>query len=569
MVNLSKAPFSLDQEGVEWVSKTIQSMTLKEKIGQLFCTAGYTKDEDKLREMVQKGIGGVMYRPGNGDELQKVHRFIQDQATIPLLLAADLEHGGVGCVVEGTVFGREMLVAATDEVEQAYRLGYLSCLEAAATGVNWTFSPVVDIDYNWRNPITNIRTFGSDSTRVGLMGAQFMRGAHDAGMAVSVKHFPGDGCDERDQHLHATVNDLSYEDWQTSFGAVYKKLIDKGAETIMVGHIALPSWIEKVNPNASLEEKCRPATLSSELINGLLRKELGFNGLVVSDATVMVGFTQEMPREKAVPYSIAIGMDMFLFNKDFDEDYEFMINGYKDGTLTEERLNEALTAILGLKASLGLHKKQAEGTLVPNKEALNIVACHQHQEWAKEVADKAITLVKDTNNLIPVTKDQYPRIALFVINGTDIYGNPSDVELEDEIRVKLERRGFQIYKAPDGEFFQKDHPMNVKTFLEKYDLALYVFNFPTVASNTVIRLGWKGFIGSGNNPWFVSEIPVAAISFGNPYHLIDVPRIHTYINAYTKSDIIIDAALDKLTGLSSFKGKSPVDPFCGRLDTRL
>lgn len=566
MVDLKAKPFYLDDEGIKWVKDTLASMTIEEKIGQLFCPVGFTNDEEQLKQIIGKGIGGMMYRGGIGAEIQERHRFLQSQAKIPLMIAANLEAGGIGSAVDGTNFGKPLQVAATDDVEKAYQLGYVSCAEGGAVGCNWSFAPIVDIDMNWRNPITNLRTFGDSADRVLAMGGAYLRGADEAGLACSIKHFPGDGVDERDQHLHLTVNSLSADEWMATYGKVYKGLIDQGAKTVMIAHIAQPEWVRRINPNATDKEAYMPATLSPELMQGLLRKECGFNGMIVTDATPMLGFTCAMPRKEAVPRSIAIGCDMFLFNKSFDEDYEYMMDGYKNGVITDERLEEALTRILGLKASLGLHIKQREGTLVPGPEALSILHNEKFDRWARECADQSVTLVKDTQNLLPITPEKYKRIALFCSEGGDYFGNTTG--FDKKVKAELESRGFEVLDPPDGGYIS-DKPITVTTFTENYDLALYCFDFPTASNNTVIRLVWKGGLGGSNTPWFSEEIPTMAVSFANPYHLIDVPQIHTFVNAYTQNEYTIPAVVDKLMGISEFKGKSPVDPFCGREDTKL
>ena len=565
MVDLRAKPFYLDDEGIQWVKDTIASMTIEEKIGQLFCPVGFTTDETVLKHLLSKGIGGLMYRSGPGADIQSYHRFLQNESKSPLLLAANLEAGGIGSALDGTSFGKPLQVAATGDVEKAYQLGLVSCTEGAAVGCNWSFAPIVDIDMNWRNPITNLRTFGDSADRVLAMGGAYLRGADEAGLACSIKHFPGDGVDERDQHLHLTVNSLSADEWMDTYGKVYKGLIDQGAKTVMIAHIAQPEWVRRINPNATDKEAYMPATLSPELMQGLLRGECNFNGMIVTDATTMLGYTCAMPRSKAVPTTIAIGEDMFLFNKSFDEDYEYMLEGYKSGIISDERLEEALTRILGLKASLNLHVKQREGTLVPGPEALEILHNPTFDRWARECADQAITLVKDTAGLLPITPEKYKRIVLFCSEGGDYFGNTTGYD--KKVKAELESRGFEVLDPPEGAYIS-DKPITVASFSDSYDLALYCFDFPTASNNTVIRLVWKGGLGGSNTPWFSEEIPVAAVSFANPYHLIDVPQIHTYVNAYTQNEYTIPAVVDKLMGISEFKGTSPVDPFCGRPDTR-
>ena len=565
MVNLKANPFFLDDEGIKWVKETISSMTLEEKIGQLFFPVGFSKDETVLKKMLDKNICGIMYRPAPAAEVQAAHRFLQANAKIPLLIAANLEAGGIGTAKDGTNFGKALQVAATDDPEQAYRLGYISCTEGAAVGCNYSFAPVVDIDANWRNPICNLRTFGDNADQVLAMASGYLKGADEAGLAVSIKHFPGDGVDERDHHLHITYNTYSAAKWMATFGKIYKGLIDQGAKTVMVGHIAQAPCAQKINPLISQADAHMPATLSPELIQGLLRKELGFNGMIITDATPMLGFTTAMPRSQAVPRSIAIGCDCFLFNKDLFEDYDFMMEGYKSGVLSDERLEEALTRILGLKASLGLHIKKKNNTLVPGPEALSTLKNEKFVGWAKECADKSVTLVKDVQELLPITPQKYKRVVLYASESGSNFG---DVDLiEDQIKAELEKRGFEYCKAPEGGYIT-DKSITVASFKENYDLALYAFNFSTASNNTVLRLSWKGGFGGSNSPWFTQEIPCLAISFANPYHLIDVPQFKTFVNAYTLNEYTIEAVFDKIIGKSEFKGKSPVDPFCDREDTK-
>lgn len=583
MMNLQATPFNLDAKGVAWVQDTLAAMTLEEKVGQLFCTVGFMVDENVLKNMVQDiGIGGIMYRPGPAKHVQDSHRYIQNMAKIPLLLAANLECGGNGVAAEGTSFGKPMQVAATNDDEMAYRMGKVSCAEGAATGLNWSFAPIVDIDINFRNPITNLRTFGSNAERVLRMGSAYMRAAKEENMAVSIKHFPGDGVDERDQHLLTSVNSLSCEEWDEGYGEIYKQLIQEGAHTVMVGHISQPAYAKHFNPALTEEEANHPATLRPELLQNLLREKLGFNGMIVTDASTMLGFTAAMPRSQAVPASIAAGCDMFLFNKSLEEDYRYMMQGIQDGVVTPQRLDEAVTRILAVKASLGLHEKQQNGSLVPDESALTILGCEKHKKWAAESADKAVTLVKDTQQLLPLSPAKTKRVTLNVMQDDKSKDNP----LSQKIKAAFEKEGFEVTLRDrsrsldfsalmSGKADTDTNAMfaevfsNVEDFKQKQDLVVYVANYETASNNTVIRLVWNVIVGMGDDaPWFVKEVPTLFISLANPYHLLDVPMIQTFINAYSSNDATVDALMEKLMGRSEFTGVSPSDPFCGRQDTR-
>lgn len=561
MLNYKANPFYLNDEEIAWVENTYDSMTLEEKIGQLFCPIVFTKEEKQLQELVQtKHIGGMLYREGAGEELRKAHKVLQDASKIPLLTASNLEYGGNGSAVEGTYFGRQMLVAATGDKQKAYQLGKVSTSEGAAVGVNWSFAPVVDLDLNYHNPITNVRTFGNDQKMVINMGREYIRAAKEEGVATAVKHFPGDGVDERDQHLLTSVNTLSCEEWDDSYGEIYREMIKAGTLTIMAAHIAMPAYEAYFDKKECT--KMIPATLSENLLKHLLREKLGFNGLITTDATPMAGFCSAMERKKAIPLSIENGCDVILFNRNLDEDIRYMMEGYAEGILSEERLEEAVKRILATKAALKLPQKKQEGTLVPEAEALGILRCKKHEKWAAECADHGVTLVKDTQELLPIHPDKQKRILLEVMGDFS-----SNERVTGYFKQKLEKEGFEVtvYKNEGFEVMED----TVEEFKSRYDLILYLANIETASNHTTARLNWHTMFGLGNNmPWMVHEIATMFISIGNPYHLLDAPMVKTYINGYCNSEYVMDAVMEKIMGRSAFRGISPVDPFCGRPDLK-
>lgn len=562
MIQYKENPFYLTEEQVQWVESTYDSMSLEEKIGQLFCPIVFTKDEKELKELVEtKHIGGMLYREGPGEELRQSHKILQDASRIPLLTASNLEYGGNGSAIEGTYYGREMLAAATGDVERAYQLGKVSCSEGAAVGVNWSFAPVVDLDLNYHNPITNVRTFGSNLQTVIDMGKAYIRGAKEEGVATSVKHFPGDGVDERDQHLVTSVNALSCKEWNESYGKIYKEMIEAGTLTVMAAHIALPAYEEYFDQKPC--ERILPATLSENLLKKLLREQLGFNGLIVTDATPMVGFCSAMDRATAVPLSIENGCDMFLFNRNMEEDFRLMREGYEKGILSDARLEEAVKRILATKAAMHLPEKQEKGQLVPDASPLDILNCETYDRWAKECADEGVTLVKDVQNLLPIDPKKHKRVLL------ELMGDfPSNKRVCESFVRELEARGFEVtVYEPEGFEVMED---SVESFKSRYDLIFYVGNIETASNKTVSRLNWHTMFGLGNNmPWMVHEMPALFVSVGNPYHLLDAPMIKTFVNGYCNSEYVIHAVVEKLCGDSEFKGKSPIDPFCGKLDLKL
>lgn len=556
MIDLHARPFNLDDAAIARVEALLESMTLEERIGQLFVPIGYSGDPGYLEGvMLRHHIGGIMYRCGESREMQATHRYLQEHSRIPLLIGANLEAGGIGIATDGTDYGRQMLAAAANDPIYAYRLGKVSCSEGHAVGCNWAFAPVVDIDRNWRNPITNVRTYGSDPDRVLAYGREYLRAAQEEHVAVAIKHFPGDGCDEVDQHILTSVNDLSCEEWDATYGRIYRTLIEDGAQTVMVGHIAQPAWQRRINP--AFPDHLLPASLSPELLQGLLREHLGFNGLIVTDSTCMVGFSCAMPRRLAVPTAIEAGCDMFLFNKDLDEDYQYMLEGYQNGVLSEERLHDALLRILATKAALGLFDVPRED-LVPSESALEILESPEHRGWARDVADHGVTLVKDSQHLLPLDPVRHHRVLLEILGGF-----PSEERILNTFERLLTQEGFAVERYVHEDFATAR--FDVETFRERYDLVIYLGNVENASNKVTNRLNWFTFWGNGNNvPWFVEERPTLFISLANPYHLVDVPMIKTYINAYSNGDDVLAAIVERLMGRSDFAGVSPVDPFCGK-----
>lgn len=563
MINLKANPFFLDDAGEKWVYDTLASMSVEEKIGQMFCPIGSNIEEDFLKAFLEEfKPGAMLYRPMPAADVQKTHRFLQNHSKIPMLFGANLESGGNGICSDGTYFSRPMGVAATDNPVNAYRLGKIAGAEAQAVGCNWSFAPICDLDMNFRNPITNVRTFGSNQERVITFVKEQLKGLKDSGVAAAVKHFPGDGVDERDQHLVPSVNSLSVEEYDKTYGAIWQEVVDAGTLSIMVGHILQPAYSKYLNPELR-DDEILPATLSKEILQGLLRGKLGFNGMIVTDATPMVGFCTPMKRSDALPAALAAGCDMILFNKDIREDYRFVRDALSDGRLTMERVDEAVTRILAMKAAMGLPAQKAAGTLVPDASALSVIACKEHQNWTKACADESVTLVKDTQNLLPISPEKYQKIRLYLLEDR-IGGGFKDGDSEiSRIKEKLENEGFEVsvfdYGKPD---FYEMFEGGVADIQSKFDLAVYVACIDTASNQSVRRIDWVHLMAA-DAPWFLNDVPAMFISVANPYHLVDAPMVKTFINAYTPSEAVIDQVIDKIMGRSAFKGVNPVDPFCG------
>ena len=584
-IDFTKKPFYLTSDDIAWIESTFASMTQTEKLNQVFVDMLWNNPSKEV-EALQRGcqLGGFRYNNAGPEKLYEQNAAIQRSSKIPALVAANVEAGGNGAVSGGTKLGEGIACGATNDPESAYYMGKFGCREAAAIGCNWTFAPIVDVDLNWRNCVIATRAFGNDADKVLEMGLAYMKGAHEEGVACCMKHFPGDGCDERDQHLVTTVNTLSCDEWDETFGKIYKGMIDAGVDSVMIGHIQQPAYSRALRPGIK-DEEIMPATVAPELLQGLLREKLGFNGLIITDATHMVGITGKVRRHDSIPAMLMAGCDMILYYRNHDEDIGFLREALEDGRLTQERLDEAVKTVLAFKAHLKLHEKQQNGTLMPPKENLSVIGCPEHKAKAKEIIDKSITLVKNTKNQLPLTPEKHKRIIIYTVETGGLvskikdmlFGNknkkPTDV-LADE----LKKNGFEptVYKinylkyiSPKGLNGKKAiAEYSTQEFASMYDAAIIVCNVSSFSSTNERSLHWKIPMGP-EIPWYATEMPTVAISVAHPFHLIDLAMVPTYINTYSASEEAMRQTVQKLMGKSEFKGVSPVDAFCGMWDTRL
>lgn len=568
MVNLREKPYYLNDEQIKWVEDTIASMTIEEKIGQLFVNM-VANEEERKPENIKKVLdtyhpGAIRYHNASKEELLDMTNCLQQTTKIPLLIASNCEAGGNGGTKGGTPIANGAALAAIDSEDAVLQMAEVAAKEAAAIGCNWNFAPIVDLPYNWRNTIIQLRAFNNNPDDVIRYSKAFFKGMRSQNLATCMKHFPGDGTEENDQHLLMGINEYDCDKWDATFGKVYKELIDDGVMTIMAGHIALPEYSRKLRPGIK-DEDIRPATLAPELITDLLKGQLGFNGLVVTDASHMIGmFGATIPRSEQVPQAIAAGCDMYLFFNDREEDFGYMMEGYKNGTITEERLNDALHRILGVKAALNLHTQQAEGKLVKSKEGLEVVGCEEHRKISREFADKYVTLVKDRLGYLPMTPEKYKRIKLvyigseaMVIAGTKFKSN--DENIIKDIVEQLEKEGFIV----DAEVATKKGKM--EDFKKNYDCVLLVLNVQGFAQFNTMRVKWDEPV---KQPWYMSELPTFVVSLSFTNNLIDVPMARCYINAYMDHHESFEAVLEKMMGKSEFKGRYNDNVFCGRWETR-
>ena len=581
MVDLKAKPFFLSDEEIRWVEDTVASMDTDEKLSQLFVLLKGVPgaDEGMIKNLMETAKpGGMRWQGGDLETVAEQNRLFQKYSRVPVFIAANCDDGGRGVLPEGTFVATAAEAGASEGAETAYRIGYVAGREAAAVGVNWMFNPVADVYKNWRNTIVNTRSFGSDPEKVTDCVRAYIRGVKDAAphMACTCKHFPGDGWDENDPHNSPAYLGDSVEDWMASYGRVYRAMIDEGLEAVMTGQISFPAWSRKCEPGMR-DSELMPASLAPELLEGLLRGALGFNGLIISDASHMIGMAGVMARRDAVPKCIAAGCDMFLFANDFEEDLGYLRAGYESGIITEERLSDALHRVLGLKARLKLYDARV---LYPDPALREAVGCAEHRRYAAEAAERGVTLVKDTRGYLPLDPARQKNALLVYVRSTPNSKGDRGDGVREIITEELERAGFRVTQCPsfyDLEQSEGVNPMNFvkmmqtgrrEDFRKSYDVVFVFINVKGYAQRNVERLAWS----SGHSRemlWYTEEVPTVGVSLNYTNHLVDAANIHCFVNAYGPNRENIRAAVEKLVGKSEFRGRADETVFCGRWDTRL
>jgi beta-N-acetylhexosaminidase len=581
--DLTAAPFELDDAGIAWVRRTIDAMTEDEKVGQLFINLNNRFDDPFVERMVDGyHPGGMRYNHTDSARVQAHIRHAQSRSVrtgsgVPLLVASNIEAGGNGACTDGTHVATPLQTASTPETHAAYEMGLVGGRESRALGCNWAFAPIVDIHHNWRNTVIATRAFGNDHKTVIRYAQAYSEGvregAGDRPIALCMKHFPGDGRDERDQHVVTSVNDCTVEEWDASYRPIWEWGIGAGIESVMVGHIMLPEYSRHLRP-AMNHADILPATVAPELLTDLLRDDLGFNGVVLTDASIMVGLTSALPRERQMVQAITAGCDMILFFRNHDEDFGFVRNAVRSGEISAERLDDALTRILGLKAKLGLHERAADD-LVPPVEELKVVGCPEHHKIAAKIADQTIALLKDTAGTLPLDPVRHRRLRLYCLGSapdfTGIVPEFQQVAVDELTAAGFEVSVFKTVHelAAEGQQLDMQSFLAAETegYTERYDAALILANVSDFAQQSALRIRWSMPMAP-EMPWYAAEVPTVFVSLNMPNHLIDVPMVKTAINAHTPTAETVRVLVAKLTGRSEFRGTHNDNVWCGAWDTR-
>jgi beta-N-acetylhexosaminidase len=536
---------------------TWKSLSIREKIGQTMVMLPDRKAELKLGNGTLDGffknypVGAFFmgYKLFDGvksedrtEHLRKAVVEYQQASRLPLIMQEDYE---TGLGLPGmTAFPREMSIGATNNEKMAYQYGEGVAMESRSVGVNWVLHPVCDLNLNPFNPIANTRSISDNPDKAIRLLKQQVSGLQQNGVAATIKHFPGDGVDYRDQHLLTSCNSLSKADWDKTFGKVYSSLIQHGVACIMPGHISLPAY-QKTKINGFYP----PATLSHELLTDLLKGKLGFKGVIVSDALVMAGFRGYYKSNvESEIKSFEAGVDMMLWPS-----YEFMDSvemRIKRGEIPISRLNDAVQRVWAMKERFGLLKKDRE--LIKPISADEI---SKFDKVAQDIADNAITLVRDTKKLLPLNPAKKEKILMVGMAASCVRGNyPTQqiIKLQKELIAKGFNVDFQSDILYERSFWSDE-------LTNKYDKVIFVanryFHYPPGPLQF-----WDN---QAQTVWCINSTDkskVIFVSLGSPYHTNEYfERVSTIINAYSCDDSTIRSVAKALSGELIMTGTTPVN----------
>ena len=522
----------LSPERKQWVEETLSSMTDEEKLAQTVCEiySNIASSGDAASWLKKYPVGTVYVGSEVIDKDNKSFRQLKEEVSIlraetkiPLILCSDFEQGVGGQLDDDpfTCFPDSMAVAATGDPRYAYEAGRINALESGVLGVHWTFSTVTDLALGKDNPITLTRAFGSDPERMIPFIRAHIRGLQEHGCAATGKHFPGDGVDNRNQHFVTSFNPLTKEEWMNTYGKVWKSAIDEGLMTVMVGHIAMPE-LEKMDEKT---HKYRPATASKRIMTDLLRGELGYRGLIVSDALGMNGFCSWADYETRMIDAFEGGVDVFLW-PETERFLPMMKKALEEGRISRTRLDDAVRHVLELKARLDLKL----GTVPFDGNGKKI---------SREIAERALNLLRNENGTLPLAKKKDARYLVMV--------TPSN---EKALKVL----------SPFAEALKAYGDVDYCSFAEMDEAKLGDYDCAILLNVARARYGDSRGWAPQIWPFLRSEKCArrVVIGFANPFFYYDVPSCDAYINAYNNYAETQKMAVKALFGELDFAGRSPI-----------
>lgn len=575
-------PIHLDRDGEKWAEKTLKKLSLEEKAGQMFmiwAKVEFTNVDSpqylQLRDAMQKyHLGGFgVTVPVESRFLMKNQPYeaaalvnqLQRDSALPLLIAADFERGLSMRLNGATVFPHAMAFGAAGNKDFAFQFGKITAQESRAIGVHWNWFPDADVNSNPLNPIINTRSFSEDPTVVAEMVKAYIAGARGEGMMTTVKHFPGHGDTDSDSHLGlARVNGNLARLNSVEF-VPFRAGIEAGVDSVMVSHVTIPAL--EPDPN-------RPATISTKVATDLLKKEMGFKGLVVTDALdmgaltrVFSGLDRASASGKAAVEAVKAGADILLIPGDLDGAHKGLVNAVRSGEIPESRINESVLKILRAKASVGVHKNR----LVDLNELAKIVSRPENLETAQRIADSAVTLVRDNHQVLPLkaTGTSQPSPAyqqkqagtslLAVVFTDDLRGEAAST-FQKQLRLRV----------PDARIIYVDEntagPMSpqVLTAVQQAEKVIAVAEvIPSAGRRTNGQQSGSAGLSQGTGELLQKIVDqfgakTVVVAMGNPYVASNIPQVQTYLCTFSNTSVSDASAVRALFGEIPVRGRLPV-----------
>jgi len=536
----AKLPASAER----WVRTSLRKMKLEEKVGQVIwdrADGRFLNEQDpaflKLKERIRKlHLGGFVIFAGTPHDTAAFANALQRASKLPLLIAADFERGPAMRVALSSAVPDNMAIGATGDPAYAAFAAELTAREARAMGVQWIYAPVADVNNNPDNPIINTRSYGEDPAQVAKFVAAYVRAAEAAGVLSTAKHFPGHGDTATDSHIALGVVTGDRARLERVELPPFRAAIEAGVSSIMTAHLAVPA----IEPDSTL-----PATLSKNVLSGLLREQLGFKGLIATDALEMGGVTRlYWPGEVAVR-AIEAGADCLLLPPDPELAFRYLLGAVRSGRITEQRLNQSVERILRAKARVGLHRQR----LVSLDNVGKVVADPQAQTRIEQIANASITLVRDQANAIPMSLAGRKKLLAVVMTASP---NPAGDVFVAELRRRAESADI-MRLAPDFTEARAQEVLKRAAGADAVIAALFVWAVSgkgTVGMPASQAALLKQLAASGK--------PVVAISFGNPYLIRAFPEVGTYLCAYSTAGASERAAVRAIFGEVPISGRLPV-----------
>lgn len=517
-----------------WVEDTLRGLSARECLLQLVCPDVTSWEPSAIVEMLERHrVGSVFIAQNSSSRWKELTAAIGTCAGVPVLVASDFEHGA-GCMISdgATDFPWAMAAGAARDPSLAFEMGVATSREGRAHGAHWTLGPQVDLQINPDNPVVNVRGIGEGVTTVTSIAREWIRGIQEDGlMAACAKHFPGDGMDDRDQHLCTSVNPLPMKAWMETYGKVWRAVIDAGVETIMVGHLALPAW------DAGKRNDAPPATLSRKIQIDLLRDKLGFRGLILSDAISMGGIGSRVKSDEIAVENLRAGSDVVLFAQ-VQRDIPPLEAALASGRLKESEIRDSVRRVLKLKARLGLRRK-GKTISFSRKRA---------ERAARTMARKSITVLRKSPAVTGPLKRGARVLTVSVFYADAPPHLRSSLPAVDD---ELQAMGLRVdhLDNPDGAELTKIAGNYDRVFVN-------ISILPHSKVGTVrlvaplVKTFWESF-------WTDFQ-HVVFTSFGSPYLLREYPHLPNLILAYGNSECSQRTAAQFWTGRIAAQGKVPV-----------